>query len=568
MLRSDHLLFTLLLYLISFFLIRYDGHATPPQPDRIFVHLDKSFYVSGETIHYKVYFLNDENIDSEIVHVELVGPNDSIYLEQINLVSNNTANGKFKLPISFKEGNYLFRCYTAWNINFGSESVFYKVLPVFNEWLTGNPVDQNIDYYKKDSLAFRSNGNGQIRIELKNDVPIYTGDSVYIELFVKGNSSKEISLTVFDLNLVKPLVLDDYSDYLNKFNAGNENEVKIKYHPEESIVVQGTVYEQFTNEPVTSSVLSVFNVQEANFTRIKSKNGSFSFELPFFKGPVRFQIINMNPYQEKVPVVQTQSLISDINDQPEILEFAERTEEVKKYLYFSKLRRHIDEVFYQDRKDSLQIMATQYLRFDPDKTYDMEKYRYIKNLEDFIKQAVPNATSYKEDDLRKILLYNSETKKYFMTKPWLLVDNYFVFNDSIVYNIPFNQIKRIDIFNTNQSIFKYFEPIMIQGGVIAVYTKNNFLSKYVEASPNLLLINGLPADNPENHDEQYSDAPDIEPMIHWEPNISVQSGSSAHFSFQTNDITGQCMIQVVGMDSEGNLIEGNMVYEVAERIDY
>ena len=108
----------------------------------------------------------------------------------------------------------------------------------------------------------------------------------------------------------------------------------------------------------------------------------------------------------------------------------------------------------------------------------MEKYRYIKNLEDFIRQAVTNAGTYKEGDTRKILLFNSETKKNFMTKPWLLVDNYFIFNDSIVYNIPFSQIKRIDLFTTNKSIFKYFEPIMIQGGVIAVYTKNNFLDNY------------------------------------------------------------------------------------------
>jgi hypothetical protein len=197
----------------------------------------------------------------------------------------------------------------------------------------------------------------------------------------------------------------------------------------------------------------------------------------------------------------------------------------------------------------------------------MEDYRYIKNFEDFIKQAVPNATSYKENANRKIKLFNSETKKYFMTKPWLMVDNYFVFDDSVVYNMPFNQIERIEIFNTNQSIFKYFEPIMIQGGVITVYTKNNFLSKQVEASPNLLLINGLPVDSPEHNVEHSSGAPDMEPIIHWEPNIYIPSGKSARFSFRTNDITGRCMIQVVGMDSEGNLNEANFVYEVSERKD-
>ena len=438
---------------------------------------------------------------------------------------------------------------------------------MYNEFLTGNSVDQNIDYLKKDSLTYEYKGNGPIKIDLKNNIPIRTGDSVYLELNFNGNTSTKISLSVFDLNLVKPMVMDDYSEYLERLNTSNKDEKEIRYKPEKSIAIQGTVYEQLTKELVTSSVLSVFNVQEASFTRVKSKNGEFSFELPLFDGSARFQIINMNPYQEKVPAVEMRSLISDIKTQPEFSEYAERTEEVKKYLYFSKLRRHIEEVFYQDRKDSIQLMTEKYLKFVPDRSYDMEKYRYIKNVEDFVRQAVPNATSYKDGDTRKIKLFNSETKKYFMTKPWMMVDNYFVFDDSVVYNIPFNQIKRIDIFNSNQSIFKYFEPIMIQGGVIAVYTKNNFLAKYVEATPNMLMINGLPPDNSETPFEDYSGAPDIKPLIHWEPKISIPSGNSARISFQTNDITGYCMIQVIGMDSEGNLIEGKMVYEVSERGD-
>jgi len=556
-----------ILFFLSVLFSGYKGYTVPPQPDKIFVHLDNSFYVSGETIHYKIYFLNKEKIESKVVHVELIGANDSISLDQINLVTNNTASGKFKLPISFKEGNYLFRCYTLWNINFGHEYIFYKEIPIYNESLTGNPVDQNIDHYKKDSLLYSANGYGQINIEIMNDGPVYTGDSVYLKVSVKDNASASFSVSVFDLNLVKPMNLDEYDNCLSDLKKGNDSEIEIRYNPEKSILIQGKVLEQGTDEPITSSVLSVFNVHDVNFTRIKSKKGDFSFELPLFNGTASLQVINMNPYQEKVPVVITRTIISDIKNQPTFPHVAERTEEVQKYLYFSKLRRHIDEVFYQNPIDSLHLMTNQYLQFEPDKSYDMEKYRYIKNMEDFIRQAVSNATTYKEEDTRKLKLFNNETKKYFMTKPWLLVDNYFVFDDSLVYNIPFNQLKRIDIFNTNQSIFKYFEPIMVQGGIIAVYTKNNFLSNHVGASPNMLMINGLPLDNNENYDDSFTGAPDLEPIIFWEPDLSNEGGDSVHLSFQTSDITGACMIQVMGLGADGQLIEGNMVYQVSERIE-
>ena len=108
---------------------------------------------------------------------------------------------------------------------------------------------------------------------------------------------------------------------------------------------------------------------------------------------------------------------------------------------------------------------------------------------------------------------------------------------------------------------------MVQGGVIVVYTKNNFLAKHIGASPNLLFINGLPPEDTENFEEHFKGAPDLEPIIFWEPDLSSKGDDSVHFSFQTSDITGKCMIQVVGMDAEGKLIEGNIVYEVSEKID-
>jgi hypothetical protein len=270
----------------------------------------------------------------------------------------------------------------------------------------------------------------------------------------------------------------------------------------------------------------------------------------------------MNPYQEKVPIVQTRNILFDVGQPAIATGRPERSPEVNKYLYFSKIRRHIREIFYQDITDSLQLASIPYLQFLPDKSYDMEKYRYIKNVEDFIRQAVTNAGSYKEGDTRKILLFNIETKKYFMTKPWLLVDNYFIFNDSLVYNIPFSQIKRIDLYVSNKSIFKYFEPIMIQGGVIAVYTKNNFLGNYMEASSNLIRVNGLQNANNEESPISYPGAPDLDPMIFWQADLTTDEKGFARFNFQTNNITGDCMIQVVGMDKSGNLIEGKYIYQV------
>ncbi len=540
----------------------HPAYSFTPEPDKIFVHLDKSFYVAGESIHYKIYFLNERDIDSKIVHVDLVDAQDSVKIEQIVLISDNTASGEFRLPVSFREGNYLFRCYTTWNINFGNEYIFYKTLPVYNEWLTGISADKNMDYLTRDTARLKDIKNQELNVNTVNCKPIHARDTLSVEIQTRSTKAANLSVTVFDLNLIQPLDLNQHDEYLAKLKRQPMDEVELRFDPEASILVQGSVKEPRTGDPITSNVLSLYNKRDFTFTRIKSKDGVFSFKLPLFHGKANLQLMNMNPYQEKVPLVQTRTILYDVEQLAIIKGPPERTPEVNKYLYFSKLRRHFREIFYQDTTDSLQLVSTPYLQFLPDKSYDMGKYRYIKNMGDFIHQAVTNAGTYKEGDSRKILLFNNETKKYFMTKPWLLVDNYFIFNDSLVYNIPFTQIKRIDLYITNRSIFKYFEPIMVQGGVIAIYTKNNFLSNYVESSPNMLEINGLQNVQNEESSISYPAAPDLEPLIFWQADLKTDENGFARLNFQTNNITGHCMIQLIGMDENGNLLEGKYIYQV------
>jgi hypothetical protein len=106
---------------------------------------------------------------------------------------------------------------------------------------------------------------------------------------------------------------------------------------------------------------------------------------------------------------------------------------------------------------------------------------------------------------------------------------------------------------------------MVQGGVIAVYTKNNFLANYVGNSPNLLTIDGLPEEDLNGTSGSYSEAPDLDPLIFWKADLSTNQNGQARLSFKTNNVTGTCLIQVVGKDTEGRLLESKLVYEVSGR---
>ncbi len=100
--------------------------------DRVYLHFDKTFYKPGETIWFKAYIRNGNNLkassQSDIPHLELINPKGSVEKE-ISLISKNGgANGDFILDESMPGGLYKIKAYTNWQKN--EDSYFEKEIQV------------------------------------------------------------------------------------------------------------------------------------------------------------------------------------------------------------------------------------------------------------------------------------------------------------------------------------------------------------------------------------------------------------------------------------------------------
>jgi hypothetical protein len=155
-----------------------------------------------------------------------------------------------------------------------------------------------------------------------------------------------------------------------------------------------------------------------------------------------------------------------------------------------------------------------------------------------------------------------------MKSPWFLVDGYFIFNDSLIYHLPFNELRQVDLYNTNESILKYFDPIMIQGGVVAVYTHNNSLAEHINSQPNTLVVKGLDTDDDTAFNKfpvssDLSDQkPDLNPLIYWNPEIHFSANGMTELEIPANDVSGNYLIQIEGMDTDGKPFFGRKVIPV------
>src|SRR5581483_2621383 len=104
--------------------------------EKIFVHINKSFYLTGEILWFKVYSVDGSDNKplglSKVAYVELIDENHNAVLQTMVALKDGTGNGSLSLPFSLNSGRYLVRAYTSWMKNFDPGYFFASTISIFN----------------------------------------------------------------------------------------------------------------------------------------------------------------------------------------------------------------------------------------------------------------------------------------------------------------------------------------------------------------------------------------------------------------------------------------------------
>ncbi len=106
-----------------------------PLSEQVLVHTDKSFYVCGEILWFKVYVLNMQTHQlqdiSHTAYIELISNEGKPVTQAKVHVDGGTGDGSFDLPSTMESGTYLLRAYTNWMKN-EPLSFFERPITVIN----------------------------------------------------------------------------------------------------------------------------------------------------------------------------------------------------------------------------------------------------------------------------------------------------------------------------------------------------------------------------------------------------------------------------------------------------
>ena len=104
--------------------------------EKLFLHLDRPLYLSGETLWFKVYAVDGTASRplalSSVAYVEVLDATNQPVLQGKVALKQATGQGSFLLPAALAAGHYTVRAYTSWMKNFSPDAYFHCPITVIN----------------------------------------------------------------------------------------------------------------------------------------------------------------------------------------------------------------------------------------------------------------------------------------------------------------------------------------------------------------------------------------------------------------------------------------------------
>jgi hypothetical protein len=170
-----------------------DKYAAHQVAEKVYLHIDRISYTSGDDIWFKAYVIdpstNSLSLNTNKLYVELISPGSKIIQRRTVRIENGTGRGDFQLNDSIPSGRLRIRAYTNYMRNFDEQFFFIKEITIVSPYdevqglnRTINKIDNKID------ITFFPEGGSLIdnvtsRIAFKAVNALGKGCDVAVKLF-------------------------------------------------------------------------------------------------------------------------------------------------------------------------------------------------------------------------------------------------------------------------------------------------------------------------------------------------------------------------------------------------
>ncbi len=116
--------------------VKFDRYRKKGFQEKIYVHIDRPGYLTGETMWFKIYLtdgaFHKPSVLSDVAYIEVLDGAAQPVLQTKVALADGKGNGSLFIPATLNSGNYIVRAYTSWMKNFSADYFFHKSISVVN----------------------------------------------------------------------------------------------------------------------------------------------------------------------------------------------------------------------------------------------------------------------------------------------------------------------------------------------------------------------------------------------------------------------------------------------------
>lgn len=175
--------------------------------ERIYLHLDKSDCIAGDTVWYKAYVTADRlpYVPSTVYYVDLFTEAGKLLRDDKCILIDGVGVGQIKLPDTLKSGNYFIRAHTYYQYMHDSTTSLYTPIVVYNaasyqnirHYAYQRPRTDTIDQYDRGVHLFTTPLDSGIECNITASYPFNRWDrQLTLELKAGKQAPTEIPITI------------------------------------------------------------------------------------------------------------------------------------------------------------------------------------------------------------------------------------------------------------------------------------------------------------------------------------------------------------------------------------
>ncbi|MEO8516100.1 MAG: hypothetical protein ABI426_05110 [Flavobacterium sp.] len=549
--------------------------------ESIFINTNANTFITGESLHYKLYCLNQKNNtpskNSKIAYVELINTDKKSVFTHKLFLENGVGNGDFFIPTTLESGSYKLIGYTSWMLNQSKPDFFNIDIFVINPFqknkeVTGlNAVENNSDQMQKpiEEITVATSDKKSVTIDLSKKT--YTNrEQVNVKL--KYNSAEKISGNyTLSVKKLDELELKKQQNSIGFVTSKKEiNDSKYETNSADFIlpelrgeIISGRVISKLNGNNIENKNISLSIPGESYTFKIckTDKTGRFSFNLENLNtNPnITIQIIdndkeNYSIEMAKPKPIDYSSLIfsNSISIGTELIKTVEER----------AIASQIENAYYAKKKDSLLAMSHLRTFYNSHaKEYILDDYTRFPTLKETIIEIVDGLYYKFENNKYTLHLKDYDENKELTIPSLVIVDGLIIQDVTKLFEYKIDNVYKMDVVKGG-----YCYGSKLFNGVIAFTTKkfdyeNNLKGDFI-INPDIM----RPLGKKEYFQPDYittkdSRIPDYRHQLLWLPDITLNNEES-NFTFYTSDVKGTFQMTLEGFTSEGKPIHVNEVFEV------